>query len=175
MIYQVYQASSKVALIIIEIENLLPLMHKLIMKKIDCIIECLFRRVFIIVDISPLELRCILESLINNFPIEMRIQLINSHLILLSIGLDLHLLIYMIIVLCVLVLFIIIPLIIFLFEKILNHAEIIGRSYSLSSQSSNLGKTVLHWVENVLSDFLRNCEIFVLMSFRVPSEIRLAE
>lgn len=53
------------------------------MQELDRIIESLISRVLVIVDLTSLELRCILKPLINGLPIEVLIKLIYVHVTLL--------------------------------------------------------------------------------------------
>ena len=69
MVNQVYEASAKIALIVVEIVNLLSFLHEFVVQELDRIIESLISRVLVIVDLTSLKLRCILKSLINGLPI----------------------------------------------------------------------------------------------------------
>ena len=138
------------------------------MKKINRIVRGLVCWVIIIVNLWSFEFRSILKPLIDNPPIEMRVQLINVHLIFFSLFLiilsDLfHLSVIGIIQI---VLIMILLLLILSFIKLFNHCGIIFFSFTaaLLPHPPNFSETVLHRVNHLLSHLLRHSELIVLLA-----------
>lgn len=139
------------------------------MKEIYRIVRGLVCWVIIIVNLWSFEFRCILKPLIDNPPIEMRIQLINVHLIFFSLLLCFlsYLLHLSVIDLILIVLIMILLLLILSFIKLLNHCGIINFCFptaALLPHPPNFSETILHRVNHLLSHLLRHSELIVLLA-----------
>jgi hypothetical protein len=79
LINQINQASSQIALIVIKVEDLLPLIEKFIVKELDGIVDSFTWWILVIIYRASLELRGILKSFIDSFAIHVLIQLVYVH------------------------------------------------------------------------------------------------